>query len=157
MKYTLQAITIANIIILLIFGVFLNIQKNIQQEEFFKLYYAQVSKDFKEIKRALSQYKNDHEQYPEMRAWSGYYGFDISRPDWIPNLSPQYISQLPRDPRKLTDYSQYMYRSNGEDYKLIINNAFVSEKSKKYLDFMEIDPKRPEKVVGMWTKNAKYW
>ena len=64
--------------------------------------------------------------------------------DWIPGLVPDYVSELPKDPRGGTspiDYcnrdgytykSAFLYKSDGVNYKLLSNCAFENNSSDSY-------------------------
>jgi hypothetical protein len=38
---------------------------------------------------------------------------------WIPGLAPEFISVLPRDPKEVSTYGCYIYRSDGNNYGLL--------------------------------------
>lgn len=96
--------------------------------------------DLKTVATALELYNNDYGQYPSTagqwwsacNAWSGNHGTSGAN-GWVPNLAPEYIQQLPLDPKRKTETGSitnskaggggasvfcYVYRSNGLDYKL---------------------------------------
>jgi general secretion pathway protein G len=95
--------------------------------------------DLKELKTALEAYKAKNSDYPTTaNAWFGTcatYGSysDTGAGGYIPNLAPEFIPKLPRDPRESKGNSSsanqpgcstaasncYLYRSNGTDYKLM--------------------------------------
>ena len=76
--------------------------------------------------------------------------------DWIPGLSPEFISQLPQDPRNNTVCAeQYKYRSDGTDYKLIARPEQCSVVKSKYPNL--IDPMRDCWAFGFWTSGAEGW
>lgn len=101
--------------------------------------------DMKELKIALEQYKfKNGNRYPSTCTsgaatctssfnWRGncasYDGTDeIYDDNYVPGLAPDYIPQLPHDPREdkvnpttgcAAGSSCYLYRSNGTDYKLL--------------------------------------
>jgi hypothetical protein len=62
---------------------------------------------------------------------------------------------LPRDPRLSTDpLFQYLYRSDGTDYKLISHGTCEPfNVSHRWM----IDPKRNCFAIGIWTPGAKAW
>lgn len=120
-------------------------------------------RDLLEIAYALELYKRDHQSYPVSS--TGAAGWDgivnragESREDWIEGLVPDYLKKLPRDPRMLEDYEhQYLYMSNGANYKLIAynpSNCDLVERSYPWL----IDPKRKGcQAYGFWTNRASRW
>jgi len=68
-----------------------------------------------------------------------------------------YISVLPRDPRNHTVCGeQYIYNSNGTDYKLIAHQPEECLVVKaKYPNLL--DPMRDCWAYGYWTEGAKNW
>lgn len=122
-------------------------------------YALQTLRDLEALRKALESYYVDNKQYPKSSGgWDAVdAAFGESRKDWIPGLAPRYISSLPSDPRKFrTTMEQYMYKSDGKDYKLIahfpVNVAGITDK-----DTGLVDPIRPSWSIGVWTKNAKSW
>lgn len=85
--------------------------------------------DFTRLKEALERYKIDHGSYPVSRNagggndWTGI-GWNGMGDNWLPELVPDYLDKLPRDPRNSNiQHAQYIYFSNGTDYKLLSMNA----------------------------------
>lgn len=111
---------------------------------------------------ALERYKRDHWSYPKSShggtKWDGIFSiYGESREDWVPEIVPKYINQLPRDPRMLADGTkQYIYVSNGISYKLIAHNVDNCAHIKKIYPIL-VDPKRDCFAYGFWTKNAALW
>jgi hypothetical protein len=125
-------------------------------EELFK---QKTISDILALKAALEKYYESNNTYPKS---SG--GFDAvnaafgeSKEDWIPGLAPDYIKALPRDPRRSKNpREQYMYKSDGQDYKLIAHNPLgMDEASKAHPEL--VDPARPSWAVGTWSEGAKNW
>ncbi|MFA5076314.1 MAG: prepilin-type N-terminal cleavage/methylation domain-containing protein [Patescibacteria group bacterium] len=109
--------------------------------------------DLNTLRTALEMYYNDHQAYPNSGGnWDGLYSsYGESLTDWIPGLVPQYIAQLPRDPRNHTDGSQqYIYRSNTIDYKLISHVPEDCAGVKASYPNM-IDPIRDCWAFGFWS------
>ena len=134
----------------------MNLYDSAVNEESYK---AKTFKDILELRKALQNYYDKNKSYPKS---SG--GFDAivsnygeSRQDWIRGLAPEYIKILPSDPRKSKDPGQqYMYNSNGTDYKLIAHHAIgIEEIIKLHPDL--VDPARPSWAFGVWTEGAKNW
>ena len=109
--------------------------------------------DLKSIATALDLYYDDNGAYPDSRdngpgQWDGIFSCwgdssGESNPNgWIVGLTPKYLSQLPRDPTNKTSCNeQYIYRSNGIDYKLLAHNAEdTADVVAKYPNFW--DPSR---------------
>jgi len=120
--------------------------------------------DLARIRQGLTQYFQDHKSYPlsagEGSQWNGI-GWKGDPNAWIPMLVPNYLLSLPQDPRHNDNsYNQYVYRSNGTDYKLL---ALVPEDcqytTKNNAEFS--DPVRNAYhqcyAYGYWTNGAKGW
>ena len=79
--------------------------------------------ELEQVRKALEIYYVDNGSYPSSGGnWDGYYSAhgDSLGDNWIPALVPNYMSKLPREPLNTTDGTrQYIYYSNGADYKLI--------------------------------------
>lgn|SRR5690606_23993069 len=111
---------------------------------------------------ALDRYKEDHGSYPISSSggngWDGIISaYGESREDWIQGLVPEYLDSLPRDPRMLDDGTrQYIYRSNGANYKLIVHKTDNCELIKGSYPSL-VDPKRKCFAFGFWTKRASRW
>ena len=106
----------------------------------------------------MSKYQQDNGSYPLSIGWDGLFRkSNSSGENWIVNLSPKYIKQLPRDPRKSNKkVKQYIYKSNGRDYKLISHDTqncnYIKDKKPKL-----VDPKRNCWAYGFWTNGAENW
>ncbi|RME29571.1 prepilin-type N-terminal cleavage/methylation domain-containing protein [Candidatus Parcubacteria bacterium] len=118
--------------------------------------------DLKELQKALEMYYADHRSYPSSQggagSWDGLYScWGDSTPNWIPGLAPTYIARLPRSPNNSTGCGQnYIYNSNGNDYKLIWHQPENCEDVKRqYPSF--IDPIRDCWAYGVWTPGARNW
>jgi hypothetical protein len=79
--------------------------------------------DLAKIRDALESYRRKNGSYPASTSntWSRLYdGHGKANREWIPGLTPTFIAELPRDPRMLESQNeQYVYISNGENYKLL--------------------------------------
>lgn len=115
--------------------------------------------DLLKIVYALERYKLDYRRYPISSnygvGWDGALSsYGESREDWIRELVPKYIDVLPRDPRMLSDgRRQYIYRSNGANYKLIVHGAFNCQLVKNTYPFL-VDPVRDCFSYGFWTEGG---
>lgn len=111
------------------------------------------------IRDALVAYHQVHGSYPKScGGWDGVHtNWGVSTPDWIPGLVPEYLPCLPRDPRNhdVPD-QQYLYNSDGTDYKLISHAPWDEEVVKQKYPGM-IDPVRPDWAYGFWTNGAQNW
>ena len=89
--------------------------------------------DLRSIKMALEAYFIENYFYPNSLGgagvWDGLYScWGDSFADWMPGLVPEYMGLLPRDPRNHDVCSeQYIYRSDGEDYKLLAHSPIDCE------------------------------
>ncbi|MCE5310929.1 MAG: polysaccharide pyruvyl transferase family protein [Acidobacteriales bacterium] len=116
-------------------------------------------KDLTAIRDALEAYWRIYHGYPKSSGgWDGLYSkWGASTPEWIPGLVPEHLPCLPRDPRnhEVPD-QQYLYRSDGRDYKLISHAPWDDEiVRQRHPDMM--DPARPGWAYGFWTSGAKNW
>jgi len=114
--------------------------------------------DLTEINNALQSYKNKTGEYPKSEGWNGTKTcWGKASSDWVPGLIPQYLPSLPVDPsHKKNCDKQYVYNSDGTDYKLISHNPETCEAIKtKYPNL--IDPKRDCWAFGYWSAGAKDW
>lgn len=85
--------------------------------------------DLKALKTTLESYKADNGSYPSTGSawWGACSGYGSHTNDYIPNLVPTYIQNLPHDPRESASIPPcndstlmcYLYRSDGIDYKLL--------------------------------------
>lgn len=115
-------------------------------------------KDLQLLQAALERYHADHGAYPVSEGFDGLYtSWGQSGKDWITGLVPEYLAELPKDPRGSQDPAyQYLYRSDGKDYKLIAHNgmgtAMVAVAHPEL-----IDPVRAASAYGYWTTGAEQW
>lgn len=81
---------------------------------------------------ALDKFKRENGRYPiSPNRGSEWYFYSEKNVSWIPELSPKYINELPRDPRKTRNpLEQYAYKSNGANYKLVAGYPEDCEKVK---------------------------
>jgi hypothetical protein len=114
--------------------------------------------DLAKIRDALEAYRRKNGSYPASpsNTWSRLYdGSGKINREWIPGLVPTFINELPRDPRKVEgQLEQYVYISNGENYKLL---AGYPEK-----DCDAIKQNRPEMMDPVRNKGEQceaygYW
>lgn len=125
--------------------------------------------DLNTIKKALEMYRVENGVYPSTGGVTNSYwacspnGLPTNSV-WIPNLAPNYISSLPRDPRNPTNcVEDYNYKADENNYKLIAKGP--EDCASVELKFPSLmDPKRPCNVqqpetpaFGYWTEGAKEW
>ncbi len=111
--------------------------------------------DLVSINDALKAYHAKHGVYPKAEGMRGY-------PDrgaaWIPGLSPDFIKELPRDPAQSNDPAapQYLYQSNGMDYKLIAQGVALAGGTNVEVLGVRIDnsrnPTAEKAAFGFWTE-----
>jgi len=106
--------------------------------------------DLRSVASALANYKDRNGAYPTTSGnWQGdagnFGGYGYGATGYIPNLVPDYIPYLPQDPDaqfpNATD-GGYMYRSDGSDFKFVINSTATTY----YESNPFYDPTRP--IVG---------
>ena len=113
-------------------------------------------RDFGKIYEALNAYKKDHGAFP-VASFVTAYPNGVHSPNWIPGLAPKYLTQIPEDPRGSTDPTrQYMYASDGRDFKIIAHAPEDFVPITKKLPQI-IDPRRPTWAYGIWTNGASSW
>jgi hypothetical protein len=113
----------------------------------------------RELNEALRKYKLKFGNYPKSHLWDGLYtNWGHSKADWIDGLAPDFIDTLPRDPRNNAIGSQqYLYRSNGIDFKLLAHGVRDDCPVIK-LKYPElIDPIRNCNAYGFWSEGAEKW
>lgn len=118
---------------------------------------AQRVSDIRKLHQALLAFHRDHGRYPTSEGrWDGLYtSYGISSENWIQGLVPNYIESLPRDPRnhKIPD-EQYLYWSDGRDFKLLAHNTFDAAVVAKTYPEMH-DAIRSGRAFGVWSTNAE--
>ncbi|MEX0409756.1 hypothetical protein ABGN05_29400 [Aquibium sp. LZ166] len=109
--------------------------------------------DLAAVKAAIEKYKADKGSFPISSGWSGVgskWGMDTA--DWVPGLVPNYLPSLPVDPKSAS--SQYLYWSDGKNYKIIAHEIDDCE-AVRQLDRSMIDPSRDRDgrcwAYGYWT------
>lgn len=111
--------------------------------------------DLTKIFNALNKYYIKYGNFPTSIGWDGLYTHSgNASEDWIHGLVPEFLDALPRDPRlNSSPYTQYLYKSNGKDFKLISENGFIAGKVKKSY----VDPIRASHAFGFWSEGAINW
>lgn len=105
------------------------------------------------INDALKAYHRRHGVYPKAEGLSG---FPERGAAWIPGLSPDFISELPRDPVSAdTSGPKYVYVSDGKDYKLLAQGVSLVGGTNVEVLGVQIDPTRQPTAAnasfGFWT------
>jgi prepilin-type N-terminal cleavage/methylation domain-containing protein len=108
---------------------------------------ARRAADLRTVSAALANYYALNDNYPDTGdTWFGdaptYGNMGYDSAGYIPGLVPNYIAALPKDPDQnfpnATDKG-YMYRSDGQHYKFVIDTAQTSF----YISNPFYDPTRP--------------
>ena len=112
-------------------------------------------KQLRKLKNALGKYFSKNGHYPRSVGFDGIKTkWGKASKNWIPSLAPEFIGELPRDPRMSDDEGkQYLYKSDGKDYKLLAHGIAPSTKAEYQLQ----DPRRPTWAFGYWTTKAVNW
>ena len=121
--------------------------------------YLQRKQDLENLKAALEKYHNDKGSYPLSQGFNGLYSiWGSSDKNWIPGLTPKFLKTLPRDPSLSEEKTpQYIYYSNGTDYKLLSHGAGASTSIAQRLEAQLVDHTRKTYAFGFWTPGAKDW
>ncbi|USW02761.2 sulfatase-like hydrolase/transferase [Pseudomonas pergaminensis] len=119
--------------------------------------FKQRKSDLDEIHTALENYHNVHGAYPQSSGFDGIHSdWGRSSENWISGLVPAFTEALPRDPEmSTTALPQYLYWSNGTDYKLIAHGTPQSCSFASQLNPEMVDPVRQCYAFGYWSKNAE--
>jgi len=114
--------------------------------------------DLLKIKSALELYYSKYGSYPVSIGTSGILScWGESSVDWIKGLSPEFIDHLPNNlANSKSCAEQYLYKSDGKDYKLIHHNPKDCFEMKMNFPFF-IDPERDCWAYGIWTTNATHF
>ena len=115
------------------------------------------------INIAVQGYYANHGSYPDPQSlddvqWDGYCGSKNIGPNMIPDLVSDGYGQLPVDVRHSSNCAQqFIYLSNGSDYKLLSHLAVSMDVPSNL-----IDPERPTFGLnswawGYWTPGAVNW
>ncbi len=111
----------------------------------------------KSVNTALEAYYVSHGSYPVSNGWEGYcsaWGASLGL-NWIPELAADGLSSgtLPIDPRNngscWDNTSQFIYYSNGVDYKLISHQS-----ESMSIPSNLADPVRPSYAWGWWSSGG---
>lgn len=122
--------------------------------------------ELRQIQVALEAFRQDAGRYPLSSTcpnsvggggpWLGqqsHYGGDCQGSCWIPELSDVGACPIPVEKTgENPGVREYLYRSDGRDYKLIYHAAPNLAVKKGYLD-----PVRRGHAYGFWTEGAKNW
>lgn len=117
--------------------------------------------DLRSVASALATYKSLTGSYPSTGdEWLGdssvygSYGYDGA--GYIPGLVPDYLPYLPKDPNPAYPDGSgagYMYRSDGQDFKFVIN----ATPSEYLLTNPFYDPQRPDSAWQVSSPGGYNW
>ena len=80
---------------------------------------SKINSDLASINKAIHMFYIDTGAYPNPTSpWRGYYGYGGHGANLLSDLIPKYISSMPV-PKQVSTTSDYLYRSDGINYKLI--------------------------------------
>jgi hypothetical protein len=134
--------------------------KNGSPENIFPFTSIRIS-DLTKVNSTLAQYHQKYGEYPKTEKWDGHISyFGKSKDPWIDGLTPEFLDTLPIDPKDngKDGNQQYIYKSDGKDYKLIFHSSLeecntIIKKENPEL----IDPARNCWAYGYWSKGAEKW
>ncbi len=121
---------------------------------------ARRAADLKAVQSALEAYKRANGSYPDTSGqWLGdasnygSKGYDAT--GYIPGLVPDFLPALPKDPDSTYPSAEagYMYKSDGTDYKFVINETPESFPAGNPF----YDPARPTTAWQVSTPGAYNW
>ncbi len=107
------------------------------------------------VRDALEKYATDHKgEYPlshgDAQGYHSQWGESLGA-NWLPELVPNYLAELPRDPAGalFSNGPMYLYMSNGKSYKLIAHGV-PNCPAAKLSDGVAIDPARSSGADNCW-------
>ncbi|HCN45521.1 MAG TPA: hypothetical protein DIT18_07565 [Pseudomonas sp.] len=122
-------------------------------------FFEQRKVDLANVKTALEAYHQAHGTYPPSEKFDGLHstaGKDSA--NWIVGLAPDFIDTLPLDPaRSGESMPQYLYVSDGTDYKVIAHGQTQSCVYARAQAPELVDPVRNCWGFGYWTPGARNW
>ncbi|VVN61273.1 hypothetical protein PS687_04012 [Pseudomonas fluorescens] len=120
-------------------------------------YFKQRKSHLDKIRETLDAYHTAYGAYPQSLGFDGIHSdWGRSSENWISGVVPNFIDALPRDPElSATALPQYLYWSNGTDYKLIAHGVPQSCSIASTLNPEMVDPVRQCYAFGYWTQNAQ--
>ena len=120
--------------------------------------YQQRQNDLGIMHEALAAYHAKFGRYPAPPGFAGAVtAAGVQTNDWLPGLTGEFLPQLPRDPARSNDPNkQYLYYSDGTDYKLLAHGSGDCALARKDHPEM-VDPARNCWAYGYWTPAAAAW
>ena len=120
--------------------------------------YQERLRDLEALRQGLTAFHAKYGRYPVNAGFLGYLTAPVApNPEWIPGLAPEFLPALPSDPaRSDGPGKQYLYHSDGTEYKLIAHNSGDCALAKADARNM-VDPARDCWAYGYWTPGAAAW
>jgi len=115
--------------------------------------------DLRAVQNSLAEYFREEGQYPTTEdEWQNDNDLGYGVDGYIPLLVPTYIAALPRDPDNQfpTEDAHYMYRSDGDDYKMVLNGTPEGDAETFAEGFPFFDPERDDSWM-VCTPGAYNW
>lgn len=120
--------------------------------------------DLRELQKVVELYHSKYKVYPTTAgAWwggptcSSYGAHPLSgATGWIPNVAPEFIEQLPQDPKTIGTSGCYLYRSNGTDYMILVHatvETFNPDTGPHPLDRVAYN----QQSIAVYSAGAKNW
>ncbi len=121
--------------------------------------FDQRKRDLAQVNAALQAYHQRYGSYPVSEGLDGINSAWGKNSDvWISGLVPDFIPELPRDPAQSPDnIPQYLYQSDGKDYKLIAHGTLPSCTYAARTNPELVDPRRNCWAFGYWSDGARTW
>lgn len=111
---------------------------------------AQTTSELAAINKAIMAYYAVNGSYPPTPS-TGWLGMDKTT-EYIPGLTPEYMSNLPQNPVDKSG-ATYSYRSSGTNYKLIAHTDDLCTHVKQQRPEL-VDPLRDCWAYGYWSAGA---
>jgi prepilin-type N-terminal cleavage/methylation domain-containing protein len=131
---------------------------------------AKQKGDLIQLRTAIEAYYNDNGSYPSTGGswWAlcpsynpGGTKTNTGASGYIPNLAPTYIPVLPTDPNSDGAGGCYLYRSDANDYKLIVHGTFAGVTCSPGLPtsvgLWEPARSPSQCTIGVYTPGASGW
>lgn len=116
---------------------------------------SNVLANLRDTARALEDYRGKEGRYPLSEEWVSRIREETQSNYWIPGLAPHRDRKEVGSPDWGTK-QQVLYKSDGEDFKLIAAQAPDREIVIARFPDNE-DPRRKSRAYGFWTTNARNW
>lgn len=120
--------------------------------------YAREQTDLSEVNKLIHLYYVNNGEYPTTTStWSGL----SQTSDYIPGIVPEFTAQIPQMPTSSVSENSFIYKSNGDDYKLICYSGSDGLPATERVNNPLADPQRNVAsnggAWGYWTSGAVAW